>query len=32
MFNGFVASEINSELTEGLNFEELKENGKRQAV
>jgi len=30
--NGFVASEIYSELTEGLNIEELKENRKRQAV
>jgi hypothetical protein len=32
MFISFVDSEINSELTEGLNADKLKENGKRQVV
>jgi len=32
MFNGILATEINSELTEGLNFEKLKENRNRQSV
>jgi hypothetical protein len=32
MFNGFVASEINSKLTEDINVEKMKNTGKRQAV